>query len=87
MIAGAMPDWDFFQSTAVLCIGWVPLLVTHFGLGVAETPIYPAGGKFNAIWTAQNEHGRGAMLLDRDAPLGVALGTLIIAGLVAEFDS
>ena len=65
----------------------MPLLVTRLGLGAAEAPIYPAGGKLNAIWMTQNERGRGATLLDGGAPLGAALGALIIAGLIAEFNS
>jgi ACS family D-galactonate transporter-like MFS transporter len=35
----------------------------------------------------QNERGRGATLLDGGAPLGAALGALIIAGLISHFDS
>ena len=34
-----------------------------------------------------NERARGATLLDGGAPLGAALGSIIIAGLIAEFDS
>ena len=36
---------------------------------------------------ASNERARGATLLDGGAPLGAALGSLIIAGLIAEFGS
>ena len=60
------------------------LLLTRLGLGAAEAPIYPAGGKLNAIWMTQNERGRGATLLDGGAPLGAALGAIIIAGLIAD---
>ena len=59
------------------------LLLTRLGLGAAEAPIYPAGGKLNAIWMTQNERGRGATLLDGGAPLGAALGAIIIAWLIA----
>ncbi|GGH56812.1 MFS transporter [Comamonas phosphati] len=79
--------WGFFQAIAAVCTGWVSLLVTRLGLGAAEAPIYPAGGKLNAIWMTQNERGRGATLLDGGAPLGAALGALIIAGLLTHFDS
>ena len=79
--------WGFFQAIAAVCTGWVSLLVTRLGLGASEAPIYPAGGKLNAIWMTQNERGRGATLLDGGAPLGAALGALIIAGLLTHFDS
>jgi ACS family D-galactonate transporter-like MFS transporter len=87
VIAGATLGWGFFQAVAAVCTGWVSLLFTRLGLGAAEAPIYPAGGKLNGIWMTQNERGRGATLLDGGAPLGAALGALIIAGLISEFDS
>ena len=87
VIAGATLGWGFFQSIAALCTGWVPLLVTRLGLGAAEAPIYPAGGKLNAMWLTRNERGRGATLLDGGAPLGAALGSIVIAGLIAGLDS
>ena len=87
VIALATLGWGFFQAIAAVCTGWVALLLTRLGLGAAEAPIYPAGGKLNAIWMTQNERGRGATLLDGGAPLGAALGSVIIAGLIASLNS
>jgi ACS family D-galactonate transporter-like MFS transporter len=87
VIAGATLGWGFFQAIAAVCTGWVSLLTTRLGLGASEAPIYPAGGKLNGIWMTQNERGRGATLLDGGAPLGAAMGALIIAGLITEFGS
>ena len=87
VIAAATVGWGFFQAIAAVCTGWVVLLLTRLGLGAAEAPIYPAGGKLNAIWMTQNERGRGATLLDGGAPLGAALGSIVIAGLIAGLDS
>jgi ACS family D-galactonate transporter-like MFS transporter len=87
VIAGATLGWGFFQAIAAVCTGWVGLLFTRLGLGATEAPIYPAGGKLNGIWMTQNERGRGATLLDGGAPLGAALGALIIAGLISHFSS
>src|SRR5512141_2681056 len=81
VIAAATLGWGFFQAIAAVCTGWVSLLVTRLGLGAAEAPIYPAGGKLNGIWMTQNERGRGATLLDGGAPLGAALGAILIAAL------
>jgi len=83
VIAGATLGWGFFQTIAAACTGWVSLLWTRLGLGATEAPIFPAGGKLNGIWMTQNERGRGATLLDGGAPLGAALGSVIIAGLIA----
>jgi ACS family D-galactonate transporter-like MFS transporter len=87
VIAGATLGWGFFQAIAAVCTGWVPLLLTRLGLGAAEAPIYPAGGKLNGIWMTQNERGRGATLLDGGAPLGAALGAILISGLIAMLGS
>ncbi|CAG9183698.1 putative sulfoacetate transporter SauU [Cupriavidus laharis] len=87
VIACATVCWGFFQAIAAVCTNATSLLLTRLGLGASEAPIYPAGGKLNAIWMTQNERGRGATLLDGGAPLGAALGSLIIAGLISELGS
>jgi len=66
---------------------WPMLVLTRLGLGVSEAPIYPAGGKLNGIWMTPHERGRGAALLDGGAPLGAALGSIVIAWLISVFGS
>jgi MFS transporter, ACS family, D-galactonate transporter len=87
VIAGATIGWGFFQAIAAASASWVMLLLTRLGLGATEAPIYPAGGKLNAIWMTENERARGATLLDGGAPLGAALGAIVIAWLITAFDS
>src|SRR5580692_9951577 len=87
VIALSTIGWGFFQTIAAVSTTWPMLLLTRLGLGMTEAPIYPAGGKLNAMWMTPNERARGATLLDGGAPLGAALGAIVIAGLIAEFDS
>jgi len=87
VIACATVFWGAFQALAAVCTTSTALLLTRLGLGAAEAPIYPAGGKLNAIWMTQNERGRGATLLDGGAPLGAALGAIIITWLIASLGS
>jgi len=87
VIAAATLGWGFFQAIAALSSSAWMLVLTRLGLGASEAPIYPAGGKLNAIWMASTERARGATLLDGGAPLGAALGSAIIAGLIGEFGS
>jgi MFS transporter, ACS family, D-galactonate transporter len=87
VIAVATLGWGFFQAIAAASFTAWALVLTRLGLGASEAPIYPAGGKLNAIWMASHERARGATLLDGGAPLGAALGSLIIAGLIGEFGS
>src|ERR1700709_2869066 len=87
VIAAATIGWGLFQALAALSTSSFMLLLTRLGLGATEAPIYPAGGKLNAMWMTPNERARGATLLDGGAPLGAALGALVIAGLIAAFGS
>jgi ACS family D-galactonate transporter-like MFS transporter len=87
VIAAATIGWGFFQAVAAASTSSFMLILTRLGLGATEAPIYPAGGKLNAMWMTPNERARGATLLDGGAPLGAALGALVIASLIATFDS
>jgi MFS transporter, ACS family, D-galactonate transporter len=87
VIALATIFWGAFQAIAAVATNSLTLVLTRLGLGASEAPIYPAGGKLNAIWMTQTERGRGATLLDGGAPLGAALGSIVIAWLIAAFNS
>ena len=87
VIAGATIFWGGFAALAAATTGWITMLLTRIGLGLAEGPIYPAGAKLIGMWMTPTERGRAAALLDGGAPLGTALGSLIIAGLIAALDS
>jgi ACS family D-galactonate transporter-like MFS transporter len=87
VIAGATIGWGAFAALAAASVGWVTMLLTRLGLGLAEGPIYPAGAKLIGLWMTPTERGRAAALLDGGAPLGTALGSLIIAGLIAALGS
>ena len=87
VIAASTVMWGLFQTLAALCHNWFLLLATRLGLGASEAPIYPAGGKLQAIWLTRTERGRGATLLDGGAPLGAALGAILITWLISFFGS
>ncbi|WP_441650362.1 MFS transporter [Cupriavidus sp. M-11] len=87
IIAAATVAWGAFQALGATAHNGVILLLTRMGLGVAESPIMPAGAKLTGAWLTPNERGRGAVLVDGGAPLGSALGAIIIAGLIAWLGS
>src|SRR5262249_10180358 len=87
VVAGATILWGAFQALAALATGFPGLLLARLGLGFAEGPTFPSGGKLNAVWLPAKERGRGAVLIDGGAPLGTAFGGLIIAGLMGAFGS
>ncbi len=79
--------WGVFQTVAAFATGGLSLIFARVALGAAEAPLFPAGGKLNSLWLASSERGRGAVLMDCGGPLGVALGGLLIAYLIAVFGS
>lgn len=87
VITASAIAWGFFQAIAAVCTSWGTLLITRLGLGVVESPMSPAGGKLVGIWMTRSERGRGATLLDSGAPLGAALGGVIISFLIYWLDS
>src|ERR1700761_8720033 len=87
VIAGATIGWGAFAALGAASTGWITMLLTRIGLGLTEAPIYPAGAKLIGMWMTPMERGRAAALLDGGAPLGTALGSLIIAGLIAALGS
>ncbi len=87
LIGAATVVWGAFQGLGALCGNYVTFALTRVGLGVSEAPIMPAGAKLMGIWLTPDERGRGSMLLDGGAPLGTAVGAVIITSLIALFGS
>jgi len=79
--------WGAFQTLAAFVTGGTSLLFARVALGAAEAPLFPSGGKLNSLWLAPGERNRGAVLMDCGGPIGVALGGLIIAYLIAVLGS
>jgi ACS family D-galactonate transporter-like MFS transporter len=87
VIAAAAVLWGGFAALGALATGWIMLLLTRIGLGVAESPIYPAGAKLAGTWLTRAERGRGAALLDGGAPVGAAFGSLLIGAVISATGS
>ncbi|MFD7325904.1 MFS transporter [Streptomyces sp. NPDC059875] len=83
MVSGACIGWGAAQAVTAAATGAGSLLGYRLLLGAVEAPVMPAGGKLNAQWLPAKERGRGAVLLDGGAPLGAALGGVIISALIA----
>ncbi|MBV8399468.1 MAG: MFS transporter [Acetobacteraceae bacterium] len=87
VITGATLGWGVFQTLAMFVTNGTFLLLTRLGLGAAEAPLFPAGGKLVALWMARHERGRGAVLMDSGSYFGAALGGVTIAWLIFGLDS
>lgn len=85
VIAGTVGGWGIAQALTGLASSVPMFYGLRLLLGFFEGPVYPAGGKLNATWMPARDRGRGATLLDGGAPLGSALGGIIISGLIIMF--
>jgi MFS transporter, ACS family, D-galactonate transporter len=87
VMSGAILLWGMFQTLAMATTNGVTLLLTRLGLGAAEAPMFPAGGKLVALWMARHERGRGAVLMDSGSYFGAAIGGVAIAWLIYALNS
>jgi ACS family D-galactonate transporter-like MFS transporter len=83
LLTVAMTLWAVFQLLSGFAAGFVMMLIARLGLGAAEAPQYPSGGKLAASWLPEKDRARGAVLMDSSSTLGAALGSLIVAGLIS----
>ena len=87
IIAVATVAWGAFQALGAMSHNWIVLMLTRMGLGISESPIFPAGAKLIGLWLTPHERNRGAVLIDGGAALGSALGAILISGLIAWLGS
>jgi ACS family D-galactonate transporter-like MFS transporter len=79
--------WASFEILAGLSVNGLTLLMTRIGLGAAEAPVYPAGTQLNNRWLSFRERARGATLMDSGAPIGTAIGGVVVSGFIGWFGS
>ena len=79
LIVGSGILWGVFQICTGFITGTNSLIFVRTLLGIAESPMYPAGTKLQSVWLPSTDRGRGAAMLDSGSAIGIALGGPIIA--------
>ncbi|KZE89877.1 MFS transporter [Microbacterium sp. TNHR37B] len=87
VIGIAAAVWGGFTALAGLALNGFMLVLARLGLGAFEAPYMPAASKLVSKWMPQNRRASGVTLIDSGAPLGSALGGLIVAGLITATGS
>lgn len=87
VIGIAAAIWGGFTALAGLAVNGFMLILARLGLGAFEAPYMPAASKLVSKWMPQNRRASGVTLIDSGAPLGAALGGLIVAGLITSTGS
>lgn len=83
ILTWAVTLWSVCQLLTGLSANLLMMLLARLGLGISEAPQYPTGAKLAAMWLPLKERARGAVLMDSSSTLGAAIGSLIVAGLIA----
>jgi ACS family D-galactonate transporter-like MFS transporter len=77
--------WGIFQIiTGFVSSGKTFMFILAL-LGVAESPMYPASTKMQAVWLTSKERGRGVAVFDSGAAMGTALGGPIVVLFITWF--
>src|SRR4051812_17295421 len=80
---GAALLWGLATMATATATGVVSLTAWRVLLGVGEAPLAPAGTKVIGIWAADHERGFASAMTVAGVPLGVFIGTGLIAVLWA----
>jgi ACS family D-galactonate transporter-like MFS transporter len=86
IIVGTGILWGIFQILTGFVNSSNLFIALRSLLGVAEAPIYPAGGKMQSVWLTKNERGKGSALMDAGSAVGTAFGAPLCALFVAFLD-
>lgn len=79
--------WGSFMAVAGFAVNAVTLVLSRVGLGVFEAPFMPAASKLVSNWMPPKRRATGVTLIDSGAPLGAAVGGLVVAWLIGSTGS
>lgn len=87
VIGVAAVIWGSFTALAGFAVNGVMLILARIGLGAFEAPYMASASKIVAAWMPPKRRASGVTLIDSGAPLGAALGGLLIAWLISTTGS
>jgi len=79
--------WGSFMALAGLASSAVMLILSRVGLGAFEAPFMTSASKIVSNWIPPNRRASGITLIDSGAPLGAAVGGLVVAWLIGTTGS
>ncbi|GAA3731800.1 MFS transporter [Streptomyces tremellae] len=83
VMAYAAGLWSVCVALTGVAAGFISLLVVRFGFGFGEGPQGAVTTKLASNWFPQREMGRAVGVAQAGTPLGGAIGTPVVAGLIA----
>ncbi|TDW38522.1 ACS family D-galactonate transporter-like MFS transporter [Curtobacterium sp. PhB42] len=79
--------WGSFMALAGFAANAVMLVLSRIGLGAFEAPFMPAASSLVSKWMPPRKRASGVTLIDSGAPLGAAVGGLVVAWLIGTTGS
>jgi len=83
VIGVAATIWGLFTASAGLAVNGFTLILSRIGLGAFEAPYMASASKLVANWMPPKRRASAVTLIDSGAPLGSAIGGLLIAWLIS----
>lgn len=83
VIGIAAAIWGLFTASAGLAVNGLALILSRIGLGAFEAPYMASASKLVANWMPPKRRASAVTLIDSGAPLGSAIGGLLIAWLIS----
>lgn len=87
VIGVASVVWGSFMAIGGLATSATLLVLSRLGLGAFEAPFMSSASKIVSNWLPPTSRARGITLIDSGAPLGAAVGGLLVAWLIGATGS
>ncbi|HTI02883.1 MAG TPA: MFS transporter [Acidisoma sp.] len=85
LVGGALIVWSLAQGAGGLAMTYAQLLWTRIGLGIAESPAYPAGVRITSDWFHARERGSPTGLYNSAGNIGPAIAPPLLTALMLAF--
>jgi MFS family permease len=77
--------WSLAGIWTGMAASYASLFASRLVLGIGESASYPSGGKIIREWAPQSERGLATAFLNSGAYAGLAVGSIVVGWLIAEF--
>jgi MFS family permease len=86
MVGGGIAVWSVATAVTAATAGFASILAARLIMGASEATTFPACGRVIRDWFPQRERGLVTTLFNGGSSAGPAIGALVAAALVSQFD-
>jgi len=82
VITTALVGWGISQALTAVAASFNVFIWCRLLLGIFEGPVQVGMNTSTLRWLSKNERGRGSTIIDSGGPLGSAIGSIVVTGLI-----